>query len=338
MQWFHDTVYCIPVNGVNRKLENVWKTFLEGRKRLSAGQSGKAVDNYKVLAEQTDKLFDIRAETTLHEDRCESEWGVTMSQAEHHYYEDQKSARQMHCDRGVDPVWYQAVMRRERERMMGEQHRQQIDQQFQFKDIREIDDMLSGEGVVVTSTDTSMDVPPEEATTSVAERGGKKRKLFVSELEEHDISARLAHVRDSERKVRDSFYLTVGNLVGRGMSLSEACMAVVEVGNRLFERKWKLPVEDSELYDLDTLPAKSNIRTKLNLIEAETCLSPCPRSARPKRPGGRSTSRSTPPKRGVGQFATQGIHIGRNVPIPLPLMGIAGETTEDIALQIDFGM
>ena len=26
-KWFHDTVYCIPVNDINRKLENVWKTF-----------------------------------------------------------------------------------------------------------------------------------------------------------------------------------------------------------------------------------------------------------------------------------------------------------------------
>ena len=26
-KWFHDTVYCIPVNDINRKLENVWRTF-----------------------------------------------------------------------------------------------------------------------------------------------------------------------------------------------------------------------------------------------------------------------------------------------------------------------
>ena len=32
-------------------------------------------------------------------------------------------------------------------------------------------------------------------------------------------------------------------------------------------------------------------------------------------------------KQRVGQFATQGIHIGQNVPFPLP--------TEDIAMQVD---
>ena len=43
VKWFHDTVYCIPVNGIKRKLENVWMKFRKGRKRLSAGRSGKAV-------------------------------------------------------------------------------------------------------------------------------------------------------------------------------------------------------------------------------------------------------------------------------------------------------
>ena len=33
-------------------------------------------------------------------------------------------------------------------------------------------------------------------------------------------------MRESERQVRDQFYLTVGNLVGRGMSLDEASIAV----------------------------------------------------------------------------------------------------------------
>ena len=39
-------------------------------------------------------------------------------------------------------------------------------------------------------------------------------------------------------------------------------------------------------------------------------------------------------KRGIGQFATQGIHIGRDSALPLPLINICGESTEDIALQV----
>ena len=43
-------------------------------------------------------------------------------------------------------------------------------------------------------------------------------------------------------------------------------------------------------------------------------------------------------KRGVGTFATQGIHINREAPLPIPLLGIHGESTEEVALQIDFGI
>ena len=42
-------------------------------------------------------------------------------------------------------------------------------------------------------------------------------------------------------------------------------------------------------------------------------------------------------QKGIGQFATQGIHIGRDSALPMPLINISGETTQDNALQIDHG-
>ena len=39
-------------------------------------------------------------------------------------------------------------------------------------------------------------------------------------------------------------------------------------------------------------------------------------------------------KRGVGQFATQGLSIGRDTPIPLPLLPIGGETTEEVNNEV----
>ena len=40
----------------------------------------------------------------------------------------------------------------------------------------------------------------------------------------------------------------------------------------MFERKWKLLAEVSKPFDLDTLPTKPRIRSKLNLTEVETRL------------------------------------------------------------------
>ena len=108
----------------------------------------------------------------------------------------------------------------------------------------------------------------------------------------------------------------------------------------MFECQWKLHDENNELIDLDTLPDKRNIREKLNLIEAETLSNAVSEISKAKEIDNRAITHaidSTTKKR-VGQFATQGIHIGRNVPFPLSLINIAGETTEDIALQVDFGM
>ena len=36
------------------------------------------------------------------------------------------------------------------------------------------------------------------------------------------------------------------------------------------------------------------------------------------------------------QFAVQRIHIGKDIPFPIPMINIAGEITEDIALLICF--
>ena len=47
-KWFHDTVYCIPVNDINRKLENVWKTFRD-RPGSASGVRRHYRANYSVV-------------------------------------------------------------------------------------------------------------------------------------------------------------------------------------------------------------------------------------------------------------------------------------------------
>ena len=101
----------------------------------------------------------------------------------------------------------------------------------------------------------------------------------------------------------------------------------------------EFPTSDSETFDLDTLPNVRNIKSKLQLVEAET-LSLAVSSISEAKESGRAITASidSTTKRGVGQFATQGLQIGQNCPIPLPLMAISGETTEEVALQVDHAM
>ena len=51
------------------------------------------------------------------------------------------------------------------------------------------------------------------------------------------------------------------------MSERQAAAAVITVGNKMFDRKWKLH-SDSPTIDLDTLPDSKNIRKAGKSIEA----------------------------------------------------------------------
>ena len=158
-KWFHDTVYCISFRGIEKKVTKLWKTFKEGKKRLNENNGvGKAVEEYKVIAAQADHLFDIGTSSKEQEEKCKEDWGVKMSAVEKAYYLERK----MECDKGVDPVWFCSMMRRERMREREEQYRLERDQQFLFKDLNSITEMLSKEGVIMSASDMSVDVTPSK--------------------------------------------------------------------------------------------------------------------------------------------------------------------------------
>ena len=70
--------------------------------------------------------------------------------------------------------------------------------------------------------------------------------------------------------MKDSLYSTAATLVGMGLSVPEASKAIVEVGNGMFGRSWKLNSDNKESFDSNTMPDDRNIRDKLRLIEAQS--------------------------------------------------------------------
>ena len=157
------------------------------------------------------------------------------------------------------------------------------------------------------------------STPTPSIESSRAKKLYKETEEEEEISdfpPHLTHIRTSERKkIRDEVYTTLASLTGHGLSVRESCFAVVEVGNGMMGRQWKMP-------------DRRNIREKMELIEAETLDLAVNKIIDAKEAGHTITHAiDSTTKKGVGTFATQGIHIGRNCPIPLPLMGISGEST-----------
>ena len=59
---------------------------------------------------------------------------------------DQKSARILECDHGVDPVWYAAMMRKQREREKSDEYKKEQHELFLYKDLDVIEEILANDG------------------------------------------------------------------------------------------------------------------------------------------------------------------------------------------------
>ena len=78
-KWWHDTVYCIAISSVVKRVTKLWGELKEGVKRWRAGRSGSAaVKRYTQIVEERDTLFNIFAHEKERRDQCLLEWGVKM--------------------------------------------------------------------------------------------------------------------------------------------------------------------------------------------------------------------------------------------------------------------
>ena len=193
-KWWHDTVYCVSFETTVRKVSKLWKEYKEGLKRLRDGrESSAAVKRYKEIVAEKDHLFDIFAHEKELRDRCEIEWGVKMSPAEKAYYEDQKGERKQICDRAVDPVWYTAMMRKQRLKERDEAAKKEMQERMQFRSLEEIEEALQEDGVMLEESPQKRDVENNQDANVVLD---VKRKLEDTDQDSLPLSYR--HVRDSE--------------------------------------------------------------------------------------------------------------------------------------------
>ena len=323
-KWFHDTVYCITLQAIRKKMRKMWDIFREGRKRYQEGKtSGKAIDQFTKLTSVSDDLFDIYTENNERiQTLKEREWKVSMSEREVQYYEDQKSSRLQECDHGVDPVWYAAMMRKQRLRERLEEYRKKQDEQFLGKDLDAIEEILHEDGEL---TESEEEEQVQVVVEEVDKASSSKRRRFDSsvgqESELFSLPGSAFHLRSSERVVRDDLYKTIASLTGVGLSVGEAIKAVVITGNTMFKMKWKEHNEEEDTFDIDTMPHHRNIMDKLKLLEAQS-LSLVAEEMSTQSESGRMLTHvidSTTKKR-VGTFACQGVHIGQNSPHPQKIL------------------
>ena len=243
-KWYHDTVCCKSLSTITREVEKLRSTFVNGKRRFTArGEKSlneAVVKKYLELFDIKSSLFDIYQEDKDKRMQVEAEWGVTMSPMEYQYYEDQKSERKMECTKGVDPVWYHAMMRRQRMRERLEEYKEQREKQFEYASLDRITELLDENGKVVWSDqDIENNDPQNIETVQMLSSGGgtsdqeqmvsggddvqellaesdqvlvesdnagrRKRKYAdsVQGIEEDPLPVKYRSIRVSERKVRD---------------------------------------------------------------------------------------------------------------------------------------
>ena len=282
-KWYHDSLPCIDFEALVKRLDGLYTTVLNGSRDMRRAVNRTTTTKYKELVGDKDKLYDIFETDKEKRKDKELEWGVSMGKMEMIYLEDMRGDRKMECGGSVDPVWYRAVMKKQREKEKSDANKEEMANQFLFKPLSAIEEILNTEGDLVkrsseseisdednnilpsvpetlTVEDVSLEVRTD--VSNVDDQTRKKKKIFSKQDTNNNDPLPIAyrHVRLSERKVKDVIYKALANLSGEGLSLLESVKAVVEVANCCFDRKWRIPSDDDQTLDINTMPHSKSIR------------------------------------------------------------------------------
>ena len=350
-KYWHDSVFCVQFETVVQRLQQLLDIFWEGKRRLKekGKENSKAVKQYTDLVKHKDSLFEVSTDDPKRKEKCEVEWGIQMGLLEKIYLDDQRGERKMQCDHGTDPIWYRAYMKEQR---MREKHDEEYvngrNANFRGKNMSQIDDFLREQGELPSSTspESAADTPVKKGrdttppVTTVIQPPKKKRRLYDDDKDEEDeLPQQYRHIREGERKIKADFYKTCAELSAEGLSLDECANAVVLVGKGMFGRKWKKHDESETTIDRNTLPEVRHILEAIRQIEAHSLSLVVEEMQNAKQEGHMVTLASdSTTRRHVGKFIGMGIHIGKESAISLPLLGISGESKDEIAAQLEVGI
>ena len=102
-----------------------------------------------------------------------------MSEMEYKYYEDWKTERKMMRSKGVDPMWYHSMMKAQRKREREEDYRRERDQQFSYKSLDAISQILIEAGVIVSSSSDEKETFDEVPTTAITEDNAEPPQQLI---------------------------------------------------------------------------------------------------------------------------------------------------------------
>ena len=360
VHWTKRNVYTKTPNNVTKLLETKYQEFFLIRKIFLKGKPSQAsLERYQKFKIDKDTVFDISTEDRERIKKLEEKFGIKMSPAEHEYLNSQMDSNIARHDKrkilclakmnDVDPVWLEQEARKAKLSLYQEKQKEGAEEQFKRveQDEETIDD-VDNIDPDYKDDDSTVGVEAVNVTGDINQiRTQKRKRSFVQQAERlHDpLPLKFRHVRNSERKVKDSIYLAITDLIGIGLSIPEAQNAVQIVANRVFDREFKIAEEDDHeneqlaAIDLDTLPNERSIRKVAEQVEAQGMAAEAEELVARSSDGGNvfTHASDSTTKKGVGKFNVSAIHINRYELLPLPTIPVAGESKEEIAEQAAMG-
>ena len=276
--WTERNVYTVCWTTVNRKLLKDYENFMVLRGYINNGLLRKlTVDRYNELKDLKDHVYDISSSRSNHpsakkrKTELENIHHVKMGPKEYEYLDNQLShtigrndPKKIQCyphKIDIDPEWKHQQDRRTKRELFYTEQKKTNEKQFET---------VAFEDSVFTCDDVS-DSDYEDEAADIPKK--RKYKQVIERIND-DLPQEYRHIRDSERKVSDKFYLAAADLIGEGLSLREALKAIEIVSNRCFGRNFKQLVDcQSMYYDKDILPSEKMAQIMVERIEAHGLVS-----------------------------------------------------------------
>ena len=112
--WTHCNVYPARILGeIMYKVKKMYDDYRYLKKYEKLKKTQNYWTKYELFIKTQNSLFDIHGDAT-YVSLQEKFWGVTMTDRDKQFYEDQKNARIEYCTRNVDPIWRRSQERKQK--------------------------------------------------------------------------------------------------------------------------------------------------------------------------------------------------------------------------------
>ena len=344
--WIHCNVYPKTMQAIAERIKTMFTMYGDLKRSTNKTKTDAYWEKYIEFMKTQTSLFDVRDEDSVSTAAQEKFWGVTMTDKDESFYQDQKSgARREYCTRSVDPRW-----RANHDRKLKRLQRTR-NESYDSADLTGVSWTEHSEEVSEVSKEHEDSVVCEETSTSTdatveVPQSGKKRKyefVDVQDDADDDLPQQYRNIRrssgkrtrnDGQRSVRPEIYYVAGILSSKyHMSQSQVEGAIITVANELFGRKyhgkWKIYDRDTP-QDKNTLPAMSNIRSNQQCMETMALSMIVEEIMKDDSDTTIVYSNDGSGMSGVGKYIVQSLNVN-GVKRTLPTLGIFTESRESLA-------